>query len=159
MAHSLSGDFMRAVVLVPMFLLLAPLQTAKAQDLGTSPTSTTAPGTTVVSASASVPFAPAKRDVERRDHGKGALIGFAAGALVGGVGFATVNYAFTESGPREEYALLSLMLGGAVGGVAGAVAGGIIGMPERREPRREQVRLHLSPDLSGGGMAAVSVSF
>jgi hypothetical protein len=32
-------------------------------------------------------------------------------------------------------------------------------MPEREEPRTQQVRLHLSPELSRGGMAAVSVSF
>jgi hypothetical protein len=155
---------MRAVALLSMFVLLAPLQ-AKAQDLGTSPITpplaalATAHSAAIVSANASVPFAPAKPAEVRRDHGKGALIGFAAGALVGGVGFAAANYAFTESGPRDEYAVLSLMLGGAVGGVAGAVVGGIIGMPEREEPRRQQVRLHLSPDLSRGGVAALSVSF
>ncbi|HEY0023635.1 MAG TPA: hypothetical protein VGB24_12015 [Longimicrobium sp.] len=156
---------MRAVVLLSMVFLLPSVRTAEAQELGTSPVTlplaalTPAPGTAVVSASASVPFAPAKRDVERRDHGKGALIGLGVGALAGGVGFAAMNYAFTTSGPRDEYALLSFMLGGAVGGVAGAVVGGIIGTPERQEPRREQVRLHLSPDLSRGGMAAISVSF
>jgi hypothetical protein len=148
-----------------MCLLLPSVQTAKAQDLGTSPVTpplaalATLPGAAIVSADPSVSFAPAKRDEERRDHGKGALTGFAIGALVGGVGFAGMNYAFTTSGPRDEYTVLSLFLGGAVGGAAGAIVGGIIGMPEREEPRREQVRLHLSPDLSRGGMAAVSVSF
>jgi len=156
---------MRTGALLPMFLLLAPLQ-AKAQDLGTSSPMTpplaalaTVPGTAIVPPHAPVPFDSANPVEARRDHGKGALIGFAAGALVGGVGFATMNYAFTTSGPRDEYAMLSFMLGGAVGGVAGAIVGGIIGMPEREENRRQQVRLHLSPDLSRGGVAAVSVSF
>lgn len=134
---------MRAVLSLLTFLLLPSVQTAKAQDLSTSPVTpslaalATVPGAAIVSANASVPFAPATPAEVRRDHGKGALIGLAAGALVGGVGFATMNYAFTTSGPRTEFTVLSLLLGGAVGGVAGAVVGGIIGWPEREEPRRE----------------------
>lgn len=156
---------MRVVVLLLMFLLLPLARTAKAQDLGTSPVTpplaalATVPGAAIVSVNASVPFAPANPAEGGRDHGKGALTGFAVGALVGGTGFAAMNYAFTTSGPRDEYTMLSFLLGGAVGGVAGAIVGGIIGMPEREETRPQQVRLHLSPDLSRGGMAAVSVSF
>lgn len=156
---------MRAVVLLLTFLLLPTVQTAKAQDLGESPVTpplpalATAPGTAIVSANASVLFAPAKPAEARRDHGKGALAGFAVGALVGGVGFATVNYAFTESTPRDEYTVLSFLLGAAGGSVAGAVVGAIIGWPEREETRRQEVRLHLTPDLSSAGMVAASVSF
>lgn len=156
---------MRAVVLPLMFLLLTSVRTAEAQDLGPSPTIpplaalATAPGTDIPSANASVPFAPANPAEGGRDRGRGALIGFAAGALVGGVGFAAANYAFTEGAARTEYTVPSLFLGAAVGGVAGAVVGAIIGTPEREESGRQQVRLHLSPDLSGAGMVGVSVSF
>jgi hypothetical protein len=143
---------MQAVVFLLVVLLLSSVRTAEAQDL-------TPVTPAIVFANASVPFAPAKPAEVRRDHGKGALMGFAAGALVGGTGFAAMNYAFTTSGPRDEYTMLSFLLGGAVGGVAGAIVGGIIGMPEREEPWTQQVRLHLSPELSRGGMAAVSVSF
>lgn len=131
---------MRVVLLLLMCLLLPSVQTAKAQDIGPSPITpplpalATVPGTAIVSANASAPFAAASPAERGRDHGKGALIGLAAGALVGGVGFAGMNYAFTTSGPRDEYTVLSLFLGGAVGGVAGAIVGGIIGMPEREEP-------------------------
>jgi hypothetical protein len=156
---------MRAVLLLLTFWLLRSVQTAEAQDLSPSSITprladlATAPGPEIVSANASVPFAPANQVEAGRDRGRGALIGFAAGALVGGVGFAAANYAFTEGPARTVYTVPSLFLGAAVGGVAGAVVGGIIGTPEREEPRRQQVRLHLSPDLSRGGVAAVSVSF
>lgn len=156
---------MRAVLLLLTFLVLRSVQTAEAQDLSPSPITpplaalATAPNTDIVSANASALFAPANPAEDGRDRGRGALKGLAVGALVGGVGFAAVNYAFSESAVRTEYTLLSFLLGAAGGGAAGAVVGAIVGAPEREETRRQQVRLHLSPDLSAGGMAAVSVSF
>lgn len=45
------------------------------------------------------------------------------GAIVGGVGFATLNYAFTTSTPRDEYLLPSLALGALGGAIVGAVVG------------------------------------
>lgn len=156
---------MRAVVLVLVSLLLLPLHTVRAQDLSTPPASAsfvpapTAPGTVTASVKAFESRVLAHPGEGGRDRGRGALYGFAIGALVGGVGFAAANYAFTDSTPRDEYTLLSFLLGAAVGGATGAVAGAIIGAPGREEVWPQQVRLHVSPELSGRGTVAASLSF
>lgn len=93
-----------------------------------------------------------------RDRGRGALYGSAIGAVVGGVGFAAVTFIANRGGEGEGYWPLALLVGSVAGGAVGLVGGAIIGVPERDETRPRQARLHLIPDLSGGGTLSVSVS-
>lgn len=91
----------------------------------------------------------------RRDRRRGAEYGLGIGALVGGLGFASLNYAFTTNGPRGEYTAQSLLLGGVVGGVAGAIVGAIIGAPARSTESPSRVQLRLS---SGTQSASAMIS-
>lgn len=156
---------MRAAVPLLMFLLGSSFQTAQAQDLSTALTTaslvaaTTAQAPVMVPWNTSNPFAPSDIAEARWDRGRAALKGFAVGALVGGVGFAAANYALTESTPRSEYTVLSFVLGAVAGGAAGAVVGSIAAKPEREATGPQQVRLHVSPYPSDGGVVGLSVSY
>jgi len=144
---------MRASVLFLALSVLLPFRAAGAQERASPP----APPALAAVLPVPEALAPAV-DVSGRDRGRGALYGGAIGALVGGVGFAAANYAFTKSSPRSEYTLPSLVLGGLVGGAAGALVGAVVGAPERDGDRPRQVRLHLVPPPIRGGTASLSVS-
>ena len=151
---------MRIPRLLVLAALLLPGQAAWAQSVD-SPSADGAPAIRSVvmlpAAQAPAPgeaFAASEAFRPRRNHLAGAALGAGIGALVGGVGFAAMNYAKTESSPRTEYTGLSLMLGGVVGGAAGLVIGGIIGTPGRSDRPQDQMRLRLAPGLPQGRAAA-----
>jgi hypothetical protein len=93
-----------------------------------------------------------------RDRQKGALYGLGIGVAIGGVGFAALNYALTTNSPRNEYTLLSFLLGAAGGGAAGAVLGAIIGVPEREAPEQKQAELHIFPHVGQNQGLGIAVS-
>ena len=134
--------------IVPFLLLalLLPLRAARAQALEAS--SIESPGVASPALTRTLPppgshsTAPRHAPRPERDRGTGAVYGAIAGALVGGIGFAAVNYTLTTSSPRDEYTLLSFLLGAAVGGAAGSMVGAIVGAPGRADSRSHtQVRL------------------
>lgn len=157
--------FMREVALLLVLLLLKPFETARAQDFNILPATVSSvpvpstPGMVAASTKALDPLVLAHSAEGGRDREKGALYGLAIGALVGGVGFAAVNHAFTQSSPRDEYTLLSFLLGGAVGGAVGAAVGAIIGVPEWNTIKAQQPALRLIPAPFDGGALMVSGSF
>lgn len=108
---------MRAVVLV-FALMLLPLHPVCAQDLPTS-----AGSASLTPADVLEQPAPVFPSAAGRDRGRGALYGLAIGAVARGVGFAAMNYAFTESIPRDEFTVVPFGVGAAAGGAAGAVLG------------------------------------
>lgn len=155
---------MRVVVLFLVLLLLPPFSTVRAQDPELPPSPRPLTSALPITGTSAPPentldhFAASQPARVRWDREKGALYGFAIGGLVGGVGFAATNYAFTTSTPRDEYTLPSFVMGAAVGGATGAIVGAIIGVPERDETRPKQARLYFAPHLADGGALTVSVS-
>ncbi len=101
--------------------------------------------------------APAEAPGPRRDRLAGAAYGLGIGALVGGLGFAAMNAAFSTGAAPGEYTVLSLMLGGVVGGAAGSLVGAVVGVPRRSAGEAEGAQVRLAPAVAQGS-PAVSLS-
>lgn len=152
------GDLLRTAVLLLVFSLLPPLRMAQAQERTLPPVPSSIAAALAAPVDTADLFDEPEAAEARRDRGRGALYGAGIGALVGGVGFAGLSYAFTKSKPRDAGVRIMFVLGAAAGSAAGAIVGAIIGVPERDEARAQQVQLHLVPVLSHGGTLAISVS-
>lgn len=96
-----------------------------------------------------------------RDRGRGALWGLAAGAVIGGVGFATVTWVAnrgTGTGGEHHWPL-ALMVDSAAGGALGLVAGAIIGAPERQDGIAARTTLLVLPEADDATRLGISVAF
>jgi hypothetical protein len=149
---------MRASMLLLLAALLLPWGTARAQaaDAPSAGPARALPIHALQLRPGALPDAPDDAPAPRRNRLAGAAIGMGIGALVGGVGFAAMNY--TKSEPSTTgYTIPSLVLGGVVGGAAGALIGAVIGTPGRSAGPEGRTHLRLAPGRPDGS-ATVSLA-